>query len=269
MEKDVAAVLVDIDDCILPTSGKTFPDFFIGLKELAHCVRMANNGFFPKIAWCSGRDRNYIEAISFVLGLPNWWSIIESGIALFNPTTKALVINDALSPEVKSAFELIRKKRLPEILNFIPEIFEYPGNIINVALERRNGVDVPIENYYALIKDALADLLTGGLVNVHHSRIAVDISPAGIDKGSGVDFLCRKTGMNPKNLLGIGDSKGDFPMLNAVGFVGCPKNASDECKKLVTKKGGYVSPFDYAYGVYDIIRHFVPEFVPEAGLETI
>lgn len=262
MGKDVSAILIDIDDCLLPTNGKTFPDFFMGLREIADCVKAANKGFFPKIAFCSGRDRNYIEAVAFVVGLPNWWSIIESGIALFNPTTKALCINNALNAEMKNAFAAIRNERLSKILELVPELFEYPGNMINIALERRNGIEIPIEKYYAVVVEALSDLLVKGLVTVHHSRIAVDISPPGIDKASGVAFLCRKTGISEEKMIGIGDSKGDFPMLRAVGFAGCPANASEECKDLVKHKQGYISPYKYAFGVFDVIRHFT-------GLEKI
>lgn len=263
MNKSIAAIVLDVDDCLIPTNGKTFPDFFMGLREIADCIKAGNNGFFPKISFCTGRDRNYVEAISFVAGLPNGWSVIESGIALFNPTTKELCMNDALSAEAKKAFDVIRKNRLPKIMQLVPELFEYPGNMVNIALERRNGVVIPIEKYYVLIREALSDLLSKGLVTVHHSRIAVDISPTGIDKASGISFLCEKTGINsPGKLLGIGDSRGDFPMLNLVGFTGCPANASEECKDLVKRKQGYISPYEYAFGVFDVIRHFM-------GLEKI
>lgn len=257
MEKNIIAILIDIDDCLLPTNGEIYPGFYAGLKEISRYVEDANKGFFPKIAFCTGRDRNYVEAVSFVLGLPNWCSVIESGVALFNPATKALCINDALGPETKNSFDAIRRERLPDILKHVPELLEYPGNMVNIALERRNGIITPIETYYEIVKKALSDLLEKGLVTVHHSRIAVDISPPNIDKASGVKFLCKKTGISgPEHLLGIGDSKGDFPMLEIVGFAGCPANASEECKNLVRKKQGHISPFEYAFGVYDVIRHF-------------
>lgn len=263
MKRDIDAILIDIDDCLIPTNGKTFPDFFAGLEEIAHYVERSDIGLSPKIAFCTGRDRNYVEAIASVVGLPNWWSIIESGVALFNPTTKELLINDALQPEAKEAFDIIRRDRLPMLLRQLTELSDYPGNMINIALERRHGIETPIEELYESVKSMVSDLATEGLITVHHSTVAVDISPAGIDKASGIAFLCKKTGIaGPEKLLGIGDSKGDFPMLTVVGYAGCPANASVECKKLITQRQGYISPFEYAYGVLDIIRHFT-------GIRTI
>lgn len=257
MKPDIKAILVDVDDCLIPTDGKALPHFYSGLELIAAHILNANLGLKPPISWCSGRDRNYIEAVSFFCGLPNSWSIIESGIALFNPTTKELVLNPVLTAETKATFETIRRERLPQILNKFPGLFDYPGNMINIALERRYGISVSIEECFRTVEAELADLITQGLVTIHHSKIAVDISPAGIDKFSGVRFFTEKTGINPAQILGIGDSRGDFPMLRIVGYVGCPANASEECKKLVRERDGVITRSDYSAGVIQVINHFL------------
>lgn len=248
-------ILIDVDDCTLPTDGNVSSEFYQGLEQISKFVKRANEGKFPQIGFCTGRDRNYVEAVAFHCGLPNSLSVIESGIALFNPTTKEMALNPALTIEAKTAFETIRKERLPRILDKFPGLFDYPGNMINIALERRYGTDISIEECFRGIEVELKDLVTQGLVTIHHSAIAVDISPPGIDKGSGIKFLAEKTGVLPAEMLGIGDSRGDFPMLNLVGYVGCPYNASEECKKLVKSRGGWVSVGKHAYGVASIINH--------------
>lgn len=249
-------ILVDIDGCMLSTNGDVSISYFHGLHQLSRYISAANHGYGPSIGFCTGRDRNYVEAVSFVAGLPDSLSVIESGIALFNPTTKELLLNPALTPEVREAFREMSEERMPQILERYPGLFLYPGNMLNIALERRFGTDLTIEDCYQAIKEELKDLDESGLINIHHSDIAIDISPAGIDKASGVQFLSRLTGINLAKTLGIGDSNGDFPMLEQMGFVGCPANASKECKELVKAKRGYVSLFSYARGVADIIEHF-------------
>lgn len=257
MRKKVEGILVDIDGCVVVThSDGIFREYYDGLCLLSEQIKKANNGDFPLICFCTGRDRNYVEAISFVVGVPNNWSIIESGIALFNTSTKEMILNPGLTPEIKKAFEEISKERIPKIIEKYPGLFSYPGNLINVAIELRYGFETPIEECYERVKEELSDL--EGLINIRHSTIAVDISPHGIDKASGVEFWTQKTGISREKILGIGDSNGDFPLFNSVDFVGCPLNASDECKKLVRAKGGYVSPFPHAAGVADIIHHFKP-----------
>lgn len=256
MKRQIEMILVDVDDCLLPTNGQVSSEFFEGLGNIALYIGEANEGWKPTLGWCSGRDRNYIEAVSFFAGLPNSWSIIESGIALFNPTTKEMLFNPALTLGVQAAFAEIRRERLPQILKRFPDLFDYPGNMINIALERQYGINTPIEEYHGVVKKELADLEKQNLVTIHHSRIAVDISPPGIDKASGVQFLSQRTGIKPKQMLGIGDSKGDFPMMKLVGSVGCPANASAECIELVNEKSGYVSSLNHAAGVVDVINHF-------------
>ena len=259
MIERIKLILVDIDDCLLPTDGNFYPDYFTGLLEVARYVEKANGGEIPKIGFCTGRDRNYVESVAFSVLRPNAWSVIESGIALFNPTTKEMLLNLSLTPEIEAAFNKIRRERLPQILKKFPGLFDYPGNMINIALERQYGVELSIEECYKAVGAELSDLESQGLVIIHHSKIAVDISPQGIDKASGVRFLAEKTGVDPSEMLGIGDSRGDFPMLNLAGSVGCPSNASKECKELIEKKGGYISPYQYARGVADVLRYYLGE----------
>jgi len=207
MKEDIRLILIDIDDCLLPTDGKFYSDYFSGLPEVARYIEKANQREIPPIGFCTGRDRNYVESTAFSVARPNTWSIIESGIALFNPTTKEMPLNPALTPELREAFEAIRRERLPGILNKFPGLFDYPGNIINIALERQYGVELSIEECYEVVKQELSDLESQDLVIIHHSKIAVDISHQGIDKASGVRFLTKKTGIAPAQMLGIGDSR--------------------------------------------------------------
>lgn len=259
MTERIELILIDIDDCLLPTDGKFHPDYFFGLPRIARRAERANEGEIPPIGFCTGRDRNYVEAVAFSIGRPNSWSVIESGVALFNPTTKELLINPVLTLKVRETFEKIRQERLPQILKKFPGLFDYPGNMINIALERKYGVELSIEECYLAVKEELNDLENQGLLIVHHSKIAVDISPKDINKASGIKFLAEKTGIEPSEMLGIGDSQGDFSMLEMVGWAGCPDNASTECKHLIQKKGGHVSKAEYVLGIEDVIQHFTSQ----------
>lgn len=256
MDRKIEAVFVDIDGCIISTSEEVSSEYYKGLDDFSQYVKMANRGDFAPIGFCTGRDRNYIEAVSSVVNRPNGWSVIESGVALFNPRTKEIKLNPSLSSKKQKVFEGIRDKRVPKILEKYPQLFLYPGNIICMAFEKKYGINAPIEVFYKVIKEEMEDLVQKKLVKISYSDCAVDISPAGIDKASGLEFLSRETGINLKKALGIGDSRGDFPLFSKVGFVACPDNASKECKKLVRRRGGYISPYRYALGVSNIIGYF-------------
>ena len=50
-------------------------------------------------------------------------------------------------------------------------------------------------------------------LNVTHSASAVDITPKGIDKFSGLQFLLEKLQLYPEDVAAIGDTKGDISFL--------------------------------------------------------
>lgn len=257
MDRKIKAILIDVDGCLLSTNGDVSSEYYEGLAQISRYIKKANQEKFPIIGFCSGRDRNYIEAVSFFVGLPNSWSVVESGVILFNPATKELIFNPILTDEMRVIFKEITDERIPKILKKYPQLFLYPGNIICVALERKHQAELTIEDAYKATKEEMADLLQDGLLRISHSDCAVDISPVGIDKASGLQFLSQHTGINLKQALGIGDSNGDFPLFEQVGYIGCPANASKECKDFVKKRKGYISPYCYAEGVNNIIKHFV------------
>ncbi len=257
MDRKIEAILIDLDGCLVPTNGNVSSEYYKGFAQISQNVKKANRGRFPTIGFCTGRDRNYVEAVSFFAGLPNSWSVIESGVALFNPATKELIFNPALTEKIRATFKKIINERLPRFLEKNPMLFLYPGNMICAALECKYGSTIAIEDVYKAVKKEMADSLNGGLLRVNYSDCAVDISPVGIDKASGIKFLSLLRKINLKKTLGIGDSNGDFPLFEQVGYVGCPANASKECKQLIRKRKGYVSLLKYAEGVADVIGHFV------------
>ena len=112
---------------------------------------------------------------------------------------------------------------------------------------------MPIDDAHAIVCERLQSLVEGGLIKIRRSSIAVDISPAGIDKKSGVEWLCRVEGLDKKNILAIGDSPGDFPMFEASGHIACPSNAENECKAYVRSRKGIVARRSYASGVAKIL----------------
>jgi len=251
---EIRGFLIDRDGVLTVTDGKIPWQHELGRRRVYNYVQMGNRGKFPKIGICTGREYGSTESTLFDIGIPNWWSIIESGVFLFNRWTKQVRENPALTQEVKEVFQEISQLRIPRILSRYPnDLFLYPGNQICVAIELKEGANFTIEQAYEEILEEVRDLVKGKLVTIHPSSIAVDLSPANIDKASGVRFLCETEGIDPADLFGIGDSPGDFPLFAAVGHIGCPANATFKCKEEVTRRGGIISNKPYAAGVADIL----------------
>ena len=256
--KQIKAILVDIDDCLLPFGESPTHECHLAFEQIGKYVEMANRGEFPLISFCSGREFNYVIPLAGLLHWPNSWSVVESGMFLYNPTRKHSkdnpLINPAYTAKYRDIFERTREQVLAmcQTLPLVP----YRGKLVNIALELAEGTDLTIEECYKMIPENIRQLEEKGMISIRRSTIAIDISPATVDKASGVRFFSRYTGIPLDQILGIGDSGGDEPMLKIVDRVGCPGNAKKDCKELVKQKGGHVSPFKYAEGVLDIIRHF-------------
>lgn len=253
----IRSISVDLNDCVMgPPSSLLYQGFDI-LAQIAERAKKTNSFLMGA---CSGREMPYVRAVLHLLGSPRGWSIYESGLGLFNVEEEKWLPNPALTHEIRRAFKRqVSGKRIPRLLRKRRGVRFYRGNEISVALELETNAELTLEELEEEVKEALRDLIAENLVIVHRSSQAVDITPPGIDKGSGILFLEEVTGIPRSEMLGIGDSGGDRPMLECVGFVGCPSNASPWCQEFVRSKGGNISNLPYAAGVADVIRHFLPE----------
>lgn len=107
-----------------------------------------------------------------------------------------------------------------------------------------------ISQFFEEVKQSLSQF--SNVINITHSASAVDITPIGIDKASGVKFLAEKTGISTENMLGIGDTRGDLPMLNLVGIPTGPANASQDVKDIAK----FIARSEGVIGVAEILKHF-------------
>jgi hydroxymethylpyrimidine pyrophosphatase-like HAD family hydrolase len=79
--------------------------------------------------------------------------------------------------------------------------------------------------------------------------LALNIHPAGIDKGTGLAWLAQVIGIDPVDMAGVGDSSGDIDFLRLVGDAAAPANATDNVKSVAH----YLSTLPDAAGLHDIL----------------
>jgi hydroxymethylpyrimidine pyrophosphatase-like HAD family hydrolase len=124
-----------------------------------------------------------------------------------------------------------------------------PGKEVSLSLYPLGQISVH-ELYLATV-EALATCRAGYVA--HESVSCVDVVPRGVDKGAGLRWLSRETGISLDQMGGIGDSASDLTFLGIVGRSAGPANAADEVKAAVD----YVSPYENGDGVVDILRRWV------------
>lgn len=246
----IELIISDIDGCL---GGKRFE-----LRPLElirqHCEQIQDNINLPPFAFATGRGGEYVDCLARMLNAftpGNIPSIVENGSFLFKPEGRIYIPH----PKLKGKEKLIMEARA-----------SIKGLIKNGRARLIQGKEAclslkPVDEEITtnqLEKDVRSLLEPFFLEQffVTHSTTAVDITVRGVDKGTCLDFLCEQIGIRPDKILAIGDTAGDLPILQRVGFPACPGNASDEVKNLVLEKNGYVAQAEFAWGVIEIMKHY-------------
>lgn len=256
-------VFLDIDDTTVSTNGEAPQNDYRGFKQMNSLIGRANKGELPPIVFISGREVSYMLGLARAFQTPKGFCIAESGLVLVDLTTGERHYNPALTPEKRKLFQYLWQERIPKLQEKFPYLLPYIGKEVNIAIERID-LTIPMERCEEIVRKELKDLLESNLIEFNVSSIAVDLSPKGIDKGTGILYHAEITGIDPAKELLIGDSLGDKPAADKVRFLACPENARPAFKELVRArdKDGHISPYQYAQGVAESICHFTGASLP-------
>ena len=250
MSNKIKLILADIDECITP-----FWQNHIDLESMAklqeYCLKLTNLSNSPQIILNSGRQVPYAEMAVQMLGIfSDYPSILESGCLLYYPKTRKVIINPDITEDTKDA--LIRMETKIDYL-IAEGINKEVGKELCISLNPPLGKN--IELFFQNVCNLFANF--DKWISITHSKTAVDITPIGMNKGSAVDILEKTSPFKREEMLAIGDSESDLSVMELVGFAACPANACSNVKKLVSKKGGYISPFFETKGVVDIFENLI------------
>ena len=229
-------LLIDIDGCI--THGKSQ---FINIDDILKLSVLIRYEQY-KYGLCTGRSAPYVEAISQILGIKQW-CICENGAYLYHPIFDKIILNPLVTDEVISTLYFLKILLCKDKYKSICKM--ELGKEVCISL---NPINMSIEELFSIVSMEI----DRNLLYINHSTTAVDITPKGIDKGSGLTMLAEMEGFNLMDVLAIGDSSGDLPFMMLAGIKACPANASDIVKSI----SDYVSPYSTTEGVIDIIQNY-------------
>ena len=255
--------VVDIEGCIMPARRGPVDLSAIGhlravlgeMRAGAHGGHGAHGaGRAARDAWaftiCTGRPAPYVEAVLQLVGGP--WpgvpAVVEHGAFLYDALTGTMTPHPALADQ-------------REVLDWAQEaVADFLGSERCVGAQREPGKELcvsinppPGMGIAAFFHEVAAALEpVARHLTIMHSQSSVDITPRGIDKGTGLSFLCEHIGVELASCVAIGDSQNDLPMLRRAGHPAAPRNADPDALRVAE----YVSPLPEALGVADIIQHY-------------
>lgn len=221
-------ICCDNEGCVVDAKGLPFD-----LPALAD-LRAAIAETDVRFSICTGRGVPYVEAMVQVLDLLDRGTpcVCECGGVLYHPETDRYeLLTDRIDPTPIRAVlpEGWYREELGKLTAY--SVYPEPGHTVGELFEQVTAADPA---GFELTK----------------SIASVDVTPAGVDKAFGVRTLLDRLGLGTGDLVAIGDSWNDLPMLALAGIAACPANAVAEVKEVAD----YVSPFEATRGVADIVR---------------
>ena len=269
MEKIIKAVSIDVEGCVTEPGGSRVPWPIQKMALLAPFLKLVKSVMGIRFFLNSGRQAPYIEAVLQALGLiASMPSIVENGAAIYFPDPKAFKLNPAITEEKLLAFQEV-KKTLIKIMVGLDGLQELGKDF---SFSTIPPVGMTIAEYFGFFRQEL--LKQAGVekvIEMTHSQSAVDFTIKRVNKRTGLKFWCQETGIKLEELAGIGDSRGDLPVLEVVRMPMCPSNATKDVKELVRARGGYVSYQQTTLGVIDCVAHLTTQdpFIQETSKQII
>jgi len=241
--KLIRLLVFDIDGVLTRGEGKAL-DLDL-LKDLALLNLAARKDqALPAVTLCTGRPSPYVEVMLQAIDghLP---AIFENGAGLYVPTDYKFLPH----PDLRKGSDMRAiRQRLQDTLVRDGTAYFQPGKEFTLTLLPTD----PAKKYK--LHGQTADVLSmfNGTFDLASSPSCINILPRNIHKGKGIEYLGNQTGINPSEMLGVGDSGVDNEFLSLVGFSAAPANAEQDIKKIVQ----YISPYQTGEGVRDILKHF-------------
>ena len=238
-------IIADIDGCISP--DESVPWNLESFGRFAHLVREASagRGSLPPLTLCTGRPQPYCEVLMKMLDI-RVPVIAENGAVLYTLHDNVARYGPGVTEEKLLGLRAVRAFLETEVFPEYPEaVYQFGKEAQLSVFSERTEIFDPIKQRV----EAFVAQQGGPDLLINASPCYLNISLNGVDKGSTLRVLLEELGVTHDQAAGVGDSVGDLPLRNAVGFFACPVNAGPEVKAAAD----YVSPYENIDGMLDIL----------------
>lgn len=240
-------VIADIDGCLIAERSTPFDLDALSLVR-AHNQLAIERGDRPIVTVCSGRPQPFAEAMCRLLGNELIPCVCENGVWTYHPGTNRYEMDPSITCD---HLEAVR-----ELSAWGRETFgsrgvtEQPGKNASVTFwhaDTRFLTDVVFPAAAARCQERAWPF------RVSMTWLYINCDLAHINKGTGIDRAFGPLGIARGRLAGIGDTPGDKPIADRVGFFACPSNAH----AAIREHAHMIASKPEAQGVVEILAHLV------------
>ncbi|TVR52561.1 MAG: hypothetical protein EA425_04540 [Puniceicoccaceae bacterium] len=237
-------IACDVDGCLSPEASVSWD--LDRISTVARRVRGAGPRPPLPFTLCTGRPQPYVEALLklFAIDLP---AICENGAVLYRLATNEAAYAPGVTAERIRAMDEVRRFVVGDLLPAVP------GARLQFGKQAQVTLYVPDPGRFRDLAGRIRAFLGRDAAQfvVSSSHLYLNVSLAGVDKGTALAAVCRELGLGRDAVAAIGDTEGDLPMQGHAGFFACPANATAE----VRARANYVSPLEEDLGLIDILDH--------------
>jgi hypothetical protein len=238
-------IITDIDGCLSPEESIAWDlDAFF---EFARMSREASEGRgpLPPFTLCTGRPQPYVEPLIKILDI-RAPAICENGAVFYTLSDNRSRFGPGVTEEKIIGLRAIRAYIDSELLPKYPELVYQFGKEAHLSVYCENPK--LLERITPLLRE-FAQKYGGPQPYILPTHYYLNISMEGVNKGRALEKLLQDLGVNKAEVAGIGDTEGDMPLRDAVGFFACPSNS----KPALKEAADYVSPYPDIRGLLDIL----------------
>jgi hypothetical protein len=239
-------IIADVDGCLAPE--ESVPWDLDAFTQLAAVWRRASAGAsdLPPMTLCTGRPQPYAEVLMKLLDVRGP-AICESGAVIYTLSGNHARYGPGVTATKIKGLRALRRYVEQDLLP------KHPGVVVQFGKEAQLSLFADPPRLLEPVRRELEEWVErhgGPAVEVTMSHFYLNVSLASVSKGAAVRMLMTELGVERHAAAGIGDTEGDLPLRDAVGFFACPANATEAIRAVAD----YVSPFPTVQGVLDILR---------------
>ncbi len=228
--RPIRLFVTDIDGCLSEPYQPFDLDRLRELAALAAGVGVEDHPSGPPaLSICSGRAYPYVEAMTQLLGLRQA-VVFEAGGGLFDPVKARWYWNPAFTDEISREIDEVQSWLIAEIM---------PGTHMGVDHSKKTQASLagPIVDEVRAAVPRVEEFVDSSLPHllVAHTDISIDVVPRSLNKASGMRWLADTVGVELDEMAFIGDTNGDIPALEIVGYSFAPANATEAVRNTARK----------------------------------
>ncbi|MBQ9493448.1 MAG: HAD family phosphatase [Oscillibacter sp.] len=235
-----------------------------------------------RLVIASGRPLKSVMAQAAHLGLdgPGCYAIAYNGAVIYDFTNGRQIFRRTMSPEdLYAVFDEANRRGVyiqtydredvvieahndPEIAKRYCDRIQLAYRVIRDV--RRDLSEMPVkalaidingQERTGALREWVRERMAGHLDSYFSDRYFLEIVPAGVNKGQGIEKLCELLNVPLKNSVAAGDEANDVDMIRTAGIGAAMSNAIPELKAVAD----YVTERDNNHdGVAEIIARFLP-----------